>query len=161
MDACVESVSDGTEAHITNWNFDGDPSSLTAAIHSMWENFVTASQGHTEVCDFASLRKNIRNIKDRSSPQELSSFRTQYSMGFTSGHCLPGDIVATLDGVSRPLLLRMVDTGSYRLVGICVLWATKKFADPEQVSPSQAWISDVVAADNVEAFIQYVEVVVY
>jgi len=161
LDACVESVSDGTEAHITNWNFDGDPSLLSGAIHSMWGNFITASQGHTEVRGFVSLRENIREIKDRSSQQDWSSFRTQYSMGFVSGHCLPGDIVARLDGVSRPLLLRMVDTGSYRLVGTCVLWATRKFADSEQVSPSQAWISDNVAVNGGETLDQYVEVVVY
>jgi hypothetical protein len=148
LDACLESVSDGTVDHTTGWNFDGDSSSLSTAVRSLWGNFLVASQGLTEVRSFVSLRKNIRNIKDHCSPQDWSSFRTQYSIGFTSGHCLPGDAIATVDRLSRPLLLCMVDTGCYRLVGTCVLWATRKFADSEQVNTSQAWVSDDIDMAN-------------
>ncbi|KAH6326702.1 hypothetical protein HBI38_053210 [Parastagonospora nodorum] len=161
LDACVESTSDGFGDCITNGTFGENHSSWSPAIISMWEKFGLAFQSLNEVWDFAWLHESIWDMKDRSSSQDWSGFRTEYSIGFTSGHCLPGDAIATVDGLSRPFLLRMVDTGCYRLVGTCVLWATRKFADSEQVDPSQAWVSDDIAMANGQASDQHVEVVVY
>jgi hypothetical protein len=53
---------------------------------------------------------------------DYTVFRTQWSVGFTSGHCLHGDIVATVDGATHAFVLRSVGSRRFRIVGDCYLW---------------------------------------
>jgi hypothetical protein len=59
---------------------------------------------------------------------EYIVFRTWHSVGFTLGHCLPGDIVAAIDGCTHPLILRGIGYRSFRIVGECFLWNEQNVA---------------------------------
>ena len=48
-------------------------------------------------------------------------FCNNYSGGFTSAPHLPDDAVYAVDSVRYPFLLPAVDSGVYRVVGICYL----------------------------------------
>jgi hypothetical protein len=55
-------------------------------------------------------------------------FRTWHSVGFTGGYCLPGDIVAIVNGATHAFVLRSVGYRKFRIVGECYLWGQDKVA---------------------------------
>jgi hypothetical protein len=57
---------------------------------------------------------------------DYTVFYTRHSVGFTSGHCSPRDIVFTIYGATHPFLLRPVGHGEFRIVGECYLWNMSK-----------------------------------
>jgi hypothetical protein len=57
---------------------------------------------------------------------DYTVFRTRYRVGFTSGHCLPGDIIFLIDGTIHPFLLRGIRDREYRIVGECYIWNMKE-----------------------------------
>lgn len=57
---------------------------------------------------------------------DFSLFRTHYSVGSSRSWHTAGDCIFYVDGVPRPLLLRPVGSGTYRIVGVCYLWAASK-----------------------------------
>jgi hypothetical protein len=88
------------------------------------------------------LAMDIKDLRQHSSSQNWTNFCTRYSLGFTSGHCPPEDVVAIIDGLSRPCLMRRIGEDCYRIVGTCYLWATQKLDPSEQVSSEEYWITD-------------------
>jgi hypothetical protein len=67
------------------------------------------------------LAMDIKDLRQRSSSQKWTNFSTRYSLGFTSGHCLAEDVVTSIDGLSRPCLMRRIGKDCYRIVGTCYL----------------------------------------
>jgi hypothetical protein len=49
-------------------------------------------------------------------------------VGFTSGYCLPGDIVATIEGTTHAFVLRGIGYRNCRIVGECHLWKLHEVA---------------------------------
>jgi hypothetical protein len=72
------------------------------------------------------MESAIDSLRKRSLATNWSTFRTARTLGFTSGHCLPGDVVALIDGASVATLLRPVGSAGYRIVGPCYRWARKR-----------------------------------
>ncbi|KAH7408591.1 heterokaryon incompatibility protein-domain-containing protein [Phaeosphaeria sp. MPI-PUGE-AT-0046c] len=78
--------------------------------------------------DFMQCDSHIQDGSDTSRffghhPPDFSLFRTHYSVGSSRSWHTVGDHVFAIDGVSWPLLLRPVGSGTYRIVGLCYLWA--------------------------------------
>jgi hypothetical protein len=59
---------------------------------------------------------------------DYTVFRTWHSVGFTSGYCLPGDIVAIVNGATHAFVLRSVGYRKFRIVGECYFWGQDKVA---------------------------------
>jgi hypothetical protein len=95
--------------------------------HRMWRNFV---DGSYELCidckEPPIVKKVIQDLRARSLSPNCASFRTLRTLGFTSGYCMPGDVVSLVEGAPYAMLLRPIGIAKYRIVGECHRWARKR-----------------------------------
>jgi hypothetical protein len=99
-----------------------DLSTWILTVETVLKNFAAASP------DFVESKANessTENFKEQSSSKYWSVLCMTYRISLTTGVCLAGDVVAVIYGSSRPCLL--------------------------QVNPSEYWVTDEVALDDIEA----------
>jgi hypothetical protein len=99
------------------------------------------------VTDLLFVRGQMRTSVD------YTVFRTRHSVGFTSGYCLPGDIVATIEGATHAFILRGVGYRKFRIVGECHLWDQYKVA-----SKNNGSLGRVSGGDCFRGMGQYIEI---
>jgi hypothetical protein len=126
IDTCRESTNQSLADFVTI---------LEAGVHSRHQSWILdlVREPYEE-----SLRDLITDFQTTGNCMWTSEgytvFRTRYSVGFTSGHCQPGDIVVLIDGTIYPFLLRGIRDREYRIVGACHIWNTKEVMDLTQGS---------------------------